>query len=160
MKLVNEMLDKLPIEVWSDKNLKWLDPATGMGNFPVAVYLRLMEGLKEDIKDIKERKKHILENMLYMSELNKKNVLVCNQLFDINNEYKLNLYEGDSLKVNYEKEFGIKEFDIIMGNPPYQKNFKNNNSRVGGSSLWSAFINYSMNILKNNKYLLFITTCS
>jgi hypothetical protein len=95
-----------------------------------------------------------------MSELNKKNVLVCNQLFDINNEYKLNLYEGDSLKVNYEKEFGIKEFDIIMGNPPYQKNFKNNNSRVGGSSLWSAFINYSMNILKNNKYLLFITPCS
>jgi hypothetical protein len=28
--------------------------------------------------------------MLYMSELNKKNVLVCKQIFDINNEYKLN----------------------------------------------------------------------
>ena len=45
-------------------------------------------GLKDEIKDEKARKKHILENMLYMCELNKKNVLVCNQIFNINNEYK------------------------------------------------------------------------
>jgi hypothetical protein len=31
--------------------------------------------------------------MLYMCELNKKNVLVSNQIFDINNKYKLNLYQ-------------------------------------------------------------------
>jgi hypothetical protein len=48
-----------------------------MGNFPIAVYLRLIEELKNKIKDVKERKKHILENMLYMCELNKKNVLIC-----------------------------------------------------------------------------------
>lgn len=47
-----------------------------MGNFPIAVYLRLMEGLKDEIKEIKKRKKHILENMIYMCELNKKNVLI------------------------------------------------------------------------------------
>ena len=35
---------------------------------------------------MKKRKKHILENMLYMCELNKKNVLVCNQIFDINDK--------------------------------------------------------------------------
>ena len=45
MKLVNEMLDKLPIEVWTNKELKWLDPCCGMGNFPIAVYLRLMKTL-------------------------------------------------------------------------------------------------------------------
>ena len=39
-------------------------------------------------------KKYILENMLYMSELNKKNILIMKQIFDINNEYKLNIYEG------------------------------------------------------------------
>lgn len=94
IKLVNDMLDKLPIEVWKNKNLKWLDPCCGMGNFPISVYLRLMEGLKDKIKDEKARKKHILENMLYMCELNKKNVLVCNQIFNINNEYQLNIYEG------------------------------------------------------------------
>ena len=47
MKLVNEMLDKLPKEVWENKNLKWLDPCVGMGNFIIGVYLRLMEGLKK-----------------------------------------------------------------------------------------------------------------
>ena len=62
MVLINEMLEQLPSEVWKNKNLKWLDPATGMGNFPIAVYLRLMESLKDDIVDVKTRKKHILEN--------------------------------------------------------------------------------------------------
>ena len=110
MKLVNEMLDKLDEyykkkhnkSIFEEKNFKWFDPANGMGNFPIAVYLRLMNGLKDIIKDEKERKKHILENMLYMSELNKKNVYVCRQIFDINNEYKLNLHNGDSLKLDTE----------------------------------------------------------
>ena len=97
--LIDEMLDKLPLEVWTNKNLKWLDLCCGMENFPIAVYLRLIKGLKDEITDMKERKKHILENMLYMSELNKKNVLITKQIFDINNEFKLNIYEGDSLKI-------------------------------------------------------------
>jgi 16S rRNA G966 N2-methylase RsmD len=146
------MLDKLPKEVWKNKNLKWLDPATGMGNFSIAVYLRLIETLKEVIVNEKERKKHILENMLYMSELNKKNVLICKQIFDINNEYKLNIYEGDSLNVNYNKEFNIKEFDIIMGNPPYQ-----DSNATGDNKLYLDFTKKSLDILINNGLLLFIT---
>jgi 16S rRNA G966 N2-methylase RsmD len=158
MKLVNEMLDKLPIEVWTNKKFKWLDPCCGMGNFPIAVYLRLMEGLKDKIKDDKKRKKHILENMLYMCELNKKNVLICNQIFDINNQYKLNIYEGDSLKLDYNEKFGIEQFDIIVGNPPYQKENKKNNSARGGTNnnLYLEFVNNSILLLKNNGYLLFI----
>jgi hypothetical protein len=152
IKLVNEMLDRLPKEVWENKNLKWLDPCSGMGNFPIAVYLRLMEGLKDEIKDIKERKKHILENMLFMSELNKKNVLVCKQIFDINNKYKLNIYEGDSLKVDYNKEFKIKEFDIIIGNPPYNAS----GTKASGNTIWQLFVNNSIKLLKNNGYICFI----
>ena len=70
--LIEEMLDKLPIEVWSNPSLKWLDPANGMGNFMIVIYFRLMKGLKDIIPDEGLLKKHILENMLYMSELNKK----------------------------------------------------------------------------------------
>jgi hypothetical protein len=151
MTLVNEMLDKLPIEVWTNKNLKWLDPATGMGNFPIAVYLRLIEGLKEEIVDEKERKKYILENMLYMCELNKKNVLICKQIFDINNQYKLNIYEGDSLKLDYNEEFNIKQFDIIVGNPPYNKN-----DTGTGNSIWQLFVKKNINELNNSGYLLFV----
>jgi 16S rRNA G966 N2-methylase RsmD len=152
MKLVNEMLDKLPIEVWTNKKFKWLDPCCGMGNFPIAVYLRLMEGLKEKIVDNKKRKKHILENMLYMCELNKKNVLICNQIFNINNQYKLNIYEGDSLKLNYNEQFGIEQFDIIVGNPPYQDNSGNK-----GNKLWTKFVELMIKkLLKNNGFLLFV----
>jgi len=151
MILVNEMLDKLPIDVWKNKDLKWFDPCCGMGNFPIAVYLRLFEGLKDEIKNEKDRKKHILENMLYMSELNKKNVLVCKQIFDINNEYKLNIYNGDTLIANFNKIFGIKEYDIIIGNPPYNKD-----DTGTGNSIWQLFVKKSINELKNKGYLVFV----
>jgi SAM-dependent MidA family methyltransferase len=115
MTLINEMLDKLPVHVWVDKTLKWFDPASGMGNFPIAVYLRLMKTLKESIPNKQKRKKHILEKMIYMSELNKKNVLVCKQIFDINDDYQLNLYNGDTLEFKPLEIFKVKQFDIIMG---------------------------------------------
>jgi hypothetical protein len=79
--LVNEMLDKLPEEVWSNPELKWLDPATGIGVFPLIVYYRLMEGLKEVILDEEERRRHILENQLYMVELNDENCIILNMIF-------------------------------------------------------------------------------
>ena len=60
LSLISEMLDHLPNEVWSNPNLKWIDPANGMGNFPIAVYLRLMEGLKEQIPNEKGEKTVIL----------------------------------------------------------------------------------------------------
>jgi hypothetical protein len=152
MNLVNEMLDKLPKNVWTNKKLKWFDPASGMGNFPIAVYLRLMDGLKDKIKDEKKRKKHILEKMIYMSELNKKNVFVCKQIFDINDEYKLNLYEGDSLKADFNKIFNIDYFDIILGNPPYQ-----DSNATGDNKLYLDFTKKSLNLLMINGLLLFIT---
>ena len=96
MELVNEMLDKLPDEVWINKELKWYDPAAGMGNFPIAVYLRLINTLKDIILDEEERTKHIIEKMLYMGELNKKNCLITKQIFNIENKYKLNCRPDES----------------------------------------------------------------
>ena len=87
-------------------------------------------------------------------------MFLTKQIFDINNEYKLNIYNGDSLTLDTLKEWTIEKFDIIVGNPPYQKTFENGNNRVGGSSLWSGFINKFILLLNNNKYLLFITPCS
>ena len=152
MKLVNEMLDKLPKEVWTNKKLKWLDPCTGMGNFPIAVYLRLIETLKEEITDIKKRKKHILENMLYMCELNKKNVLITKQIFDLNNEFKLNIHEGDFLEFNSLNIFGVKDFDIIIGNPPYNAS----GTKATGNTIWQLFVKNSIKLLKSNGYICFV----
>ena len=61
--LVQEMLDKLPDDVWSNPNLKLLDPAVGTGVFPICLYYRFMEGLKDEIKDENDRREHILKNL-------------------------------------------------------------------------------------------------
>ena len=176
--IINEMLDQLPTEVWQNKDLTWFDPAVGMGNFPIVIYLRLMEGLKEEIPDEKDRKKHIIENMLFMSELNKKNVFVCRQIFNINGEYKLNLNEGDTLKLKPLKRFGRKRFDIIVGNPPYNKGGirsctgkqlakkeqgekeQGEKEKEKNETIWPKFVERAMRWLKPGGFLLFINPLS
>ena len=109
--------------IFTEPNLKWFDPATGMGNFPVAVYLKLMEGLKIQIPNDEDRKKQIIENMLYMSELKKKNVFICHQIFNINSQYKLNLHEGDTLELDIKSVWNIElnDFNVILTNSPFNK---------------------------------------
>ena len=183
LELVNEMLDKLPLEVWSNPNLKWLDPATGIGNFPVMVYLRLMNGLKYFESNPEKRRKHILENMLYMVEIDKLNVFLLKKVF-CGNTYNLNIFEGSFIKETNNKNvdilFGnkpvkkkenlefekkvekIREFDIILGNPPYnQGGIKSKTSKTTDSkTIWNFFIFNAFNLLKINGYFLFITPLS
>ena len=114
IKLIEEMMDKLTEakpDIWSDPKLKWLDPAAGMGNFAVVVYLRLMEGLKKQMPNIEERKKHILENMLYMVEYDRTNSFMMGKIF-CDNKYKLNIFTGSFIEgERYEKE-GIDIFSL------------------------------------------------
>ncbi len=131
-------LKKYDNEIFKNKNLTWFDPCAGMGNFPIAIYLKLMKGLEDEIPNKIKRKKHIIENMLYMGELNKKNCFVIKKIFNIDNKLKLNLYEGDTLELDIKKVFGIKKFDIIIGNPPYNQELKS----TGALPLYNKFIEY------------------
>jgi hypothetical protein len=153
MKLVNEMLDVLSKDVWKNKDLKWLDPAAGMGNFPVAVYMRLMDGLKTVIPNEENRRKHILEKMLYMVELDKANVFMMKKIF-CGTTYKLNIFEGSF--INYQskyKEILIdKKYNIILGNPPFQ--YKE--ERGQAETIWHLFVLRSYKLLDNDGYMLFI----
>ena len=124
--------------IFEDETLKWGDTTTGMGNFAIAIYYKLMDGLKNKIPDDKDRKKHILEKMLFMAEINKKNCFIVKQIFNINNELKLNLYEGDSLQLDIRKVFGITKFDIVIGNPPYNEELKS----TGAKALYNKFVEY------------------
>jgi len=157
--LVNEMLDKLPIEVWNNPNFKWLDPSSGMGNFPIAVYMRLIKSLKNHEmfkgKTEEDIRKHILENMLFMVEINRKNVYLIKRIL-CNKNYKLNIFEGSFL--DYKTD---NKFDIIMGNPPYQDTNKEGKRKALNHNLWSIFIELSFNeLLKDNGFLVFITPIS
>ncbi|ARF10351.1 putative site-specific DNA-methyltransferase [Hokovirus HKV1] len=124
--------------IFTNENLTWYDPTAGMGNFHIAIYYKLMEGLKNKIKDDNLRKKHIIENQLYFGELNKKNCFIVKQIFNINNEYKLNLYNGNTLDINLNQVFKKNKFDIIIGNPPYNEELK----KSGARPLYNKFIEY------------------
>jgi hypothetical protein len=160
IELICEMLDHLPDEVWKDPNLKWLDPANGIGNFPVIVYYRLMEGLQGKIKSPTFRSKHIIENMLYMVELNPVNVRLCRKIFGmIDHNSKPNIVGANFLEEQdkWQKTFKSDKFNIIIGNPPFQKSQEQKRKGgYGGRTLWDKFIKNSLSLLVDKGFLCFI----
>jgi len=125
--------------IWADPTLKFFDPAAGIGNFPVMIYYKLVEGLAIEMPDIDDRKRHIIENMLYMAEINKKNCYILKKIFGMG-KYDVKLYCGDSLKLDTVAKFGVNKFDVIIGNPPYSEEIK-----IGHGStfpLYDRFIDY------------------
>jgi tRNA1(Val) A37 N6-methylase TrmN6 len=49
------------------------------------------------------------------------------------------------------------KFDLIIGNPPYQKNTKSNKNICGcRTHIWDKFILSGFNLTKDNGYLSFI----
>jgi len=63
--VVQQMLDQLPEELWSDKNAKFLDPVSKTGVFLREIGLRLNKGLEKQIPDTQERINHIYKNQLF-----------------------------------------------------------------------------------------------
>jgi site-specific DNA-methyltransferase (adenine-specific) len=63
--LVNDMLDLLPKELWSNPDAKFLDPVSKSGVFLREIAKRLMVGLKSIIPDKQERINHIFGKQLY-----------------------------------------------------------------------------------------------
>lgn len=63
--LVDKMLDLFPEDIWSNPDLKWLDPACKTGIFLRQIAKRLMVGLRDVYPDEAERREHIFHDMLY-----------------------------------------------------------------------------------------------
>lgn len=143
--LINKMLDKIPSQIWKNKNLKWLDFACGIGCFGFFVYKRLMDNLT-DIENSEERSKHILENMLHFNELQSKNIEILKSIF-LHKKYRLNIYECNFLDFNED----IK-FDVIISNPPYNIN----SQYAHGHTLWAKFVYKGIQLLNTCGYALFI----
>jgi len=63
--VANRMLDLLPANLWSDKNAKFLDPASKSGVFLREIAKRLEAGLERQIPNLQKRLNHIFKNQLY-----------------------------------------------------------------------------------------------
>ena len=99
--VINRMLDKLQTPgIWSDPDKTWLDPCSGIGNFPLVIAERLMEGLTQ-ISDPNERYRHIFENQIYMVEIQPRNAILIERLFNPDGDIALNLKCCDALALGY-----------------------------------------------------------
>ena len=133
--VAKDMVNLLPAEIWN-KNTTFLDPACKSGIFLHEIYLKLMEtdNLIKEFPDKSERRRHILQNQLYGIALDPVSQLMTartvygtingqNNIKLINNytniiKNKDNKFFNEALK----EKFGQMEFDVVIGNPPYQEN--------------------------------------
>ena len=154
--LIEKMLNLFPSNVWTNHELKWLDPSTGTGFYMIFVYTRLMKGLKSWEANEEKRSKHIIEKMLYMVEINNTNCEICKGLFGT----QINLICSDFLDEIKFKTNKNMLFDCIVGNPPYQDDYglTNNGKRINGgkSKLYERFFLKCVSLLQPNGYLSFV----
>jgi hypothetical protein len=147
--LIHTILSHFPSNVWSNPNLKWLEPTAGIGNFMMIIYLKLMENLTIWEPDEDKRSKHIIQNMLFMVETNETNVDICKSIFGEN----ANILHEDFLKSNVFDT----QFDIIVGNPPFQDDIEGKKRSGNKNKLYERILTKCLGILKSDGYLSFIT---
>jgi len=145
--LINELLDHLPHNVWSNPDFKWLDPACGIGNFFMIVFYRLMAGLASKIPNKNKRSNHILKNMLFMIEINPKNIKIARSIFGVDINIIDNNFLSDTIHFK-------DNFDIIIGNLPFNEEPNKNNKKT--LALWPKFVIKSFDILNKAGFLAFI----
>ena len=63
--LANQMLDQLPLEIWENPEITFLDPASKSGVFLREITKRLISGLEKKIPELPDRINHILSNQVF-----------------------------------------------------------------------------------------------
>jgi len=151
---VENILKIIPIEIYKNPYLKWLDPGSGTGNFSIILYYNLMKYLEPIIVDNNLRHDHIIKNMIYMVEVIPDNVKILKRIFG----EEANIYEGNFL----EYHPGML-FDVVIGNPPFNcnglKKVPTNNQgkkTQDGKTIWINFVVESILHLKNKTGLMCI----
>jgi hypothetical protein len=156
IELVEQMLSHLPTSVWKNPDLKWLDPANGIGNFPIVAFYKLDDGLKTWEPNETKRRRHIVDKMLYMLEIQSNNTRIARNLFEkLCDTCKPNILTINSLEMTSAKlkaKGWPEKYDIIMGNPP----FNAGGLLKGGGTLWPKFVKLAFDLVASNGYISFV----
>ena len=105
--VANQVLDLLPEDLWSNPDIKILDPCCKTGIFLREAARRFMKGLEGKIPDEEKRREHIFKNMLYGIAITQLTALVSRR----------SLYYTKEA----DNEFSVVEFDNPDGNIAYKR---------------------------------------
>ena len=159
LKLVDKQVSHVPIHVFKKQQTKWLDIGSGLGNYSIYCYFKLMKTLTQ-IRDKEKRSIHIIENMLYMIEIDDVNVEKCIEIFKlIEPKAQINIIQTDFLKLKekdlLEHKFPLK-YNVILSNPPYNQPNKKDINKLSTRALYPHIISYALTFLQPKGYLSFI----
>ena len=151
----------LPLAVLKDPKGKWIDPAAGVGNFGVVAFHILDHYLSGAIPSTAKRQKHIVENMLYFIEIDKKNGTQLQKVIKGlcgDATVSPNILIADTLSYQgkldeLKKDLGCSEFTVVMGNPPFNAG---GTKLEGKKRLHIDFTRFGLELLDDSGRLLFV----
>lgn len=105
--VVNQMLDTLPTNLWSNEKATFLDPVSKSGVFLREIAKRLIVGLEDKIPDLEARIDHILRKQVFgigiteLTSLISRRSLYCSKY--ANAQYSLVQFDDEQGNVKYFK---------------------------------------------------------
>lgn len=117
-KLVNQILDTLPQELFASPNTKFLDPCCKSGVFLREIAKRLIDGLEDEIPDLEKRTEHIFKNQLFgiaiteLTSLLSRRSVYCSK--DANGEFSVIHFDNPEGNIEYKKTYHVWFKDKCM----------------------------------------------
>lgn len=117
-KLVNDILDTLPQELFRNPATKFLDPCCKSGVFLREIAKRLIEGLADIIPNLEKRTEHIFKNQLFglaiteLTGLLSRRSVYCSK--NANCEYSICSFDNHQGNIEYKRTYHIWFKDKCM----------------------------------------------
>ena len=117
-KLVNDILDTLPQELFRSPETKFLDPCCKSGVFLREIAKRLIEGLADIIPELEKRTEHIFKNQLFglaiteLTGLLSRRSVYCSKNAD--GEYSICKFANNQGNIEYKRTYHIWFKDKCM----------------------------------------------